>query len=125
MKKLIIAFIVALSLIMGCAARDFTPYATAPPTAPVVEQYADDQSYPQMFDADMLGRRAEIESEFDVTFLGAYTDNDDAWIMWARDGKDGKCYATVLIPNERPIGFSCGEAYEMYLTACQSVGNCT
>jgi hypothetical protein len=121
MRKLIIAFVVALIMVMGCAAtpRDIPgPVASEP-------SYADDSSYPQMYTDEMITRQADAESTFNVTFLGAYTDTHDGWIFWVRDNRNGLCETVIMIPGMAPGRFTCGEGYEMYLEACQFIGNCT
>jgi hypothetical protein len=124
MKKLIIAFIVALIMIIGCAAtpRDIPgPVDPGPPRT----VYSDDQSYPQMYTPEQLARMPGAEARFNVTFLGAYTDNLGAWIFWVRDNTTGKSGAIIMLPGRVPAKFSAGEGYEMYMEACKYVGNCT
>jgi hypothetical protein len=122
MRKLIIAFVVALIMVMGCAA---TPRDIPGPVASE-SAYADDQSYPQMQTNEMIARQADAEAMFNVTFLGAYTDTHDAWIFWVRDHNNNDvCETIVMLPGMAPASFTCGEGFEMYLEACASVGNCT
>jgi hypothetical protein len=116
MLKRLLILICAGLLTIGCAVGTVNQ---------PLQKRADDQSYPQMFTPDMESRKAQIERDEQVTFLGAYTPDGINWIMWLRDETTGKCQAMLLDVQMGVAELTCGQAYEIYRETCKKVGNCS
>ena len=82
--------------------------------------------YPQMYNAEMLKNKANVEKEFNVKFLGCYDDTFGSYLFWVDELATGSpvCVATIISPNIPAIKLSCGEGWEVYLKTCKDVGNC-
>ena len=82
--------------------------------------------YPQMYNAEMLKNKANVEKEFNVKFLGCYDDTRGSYLFWVDELATGSpvCVATIITFQGQAIKMSCGEGWEVYLKTRKDVGNC-
>jgi hypothetical protein len=114
----IVVGILAAWVISGCTS------VPAQVMSSVHQQYSDDQCYPQMFTEGVIDQIPMTEREFNLVVIGGYLDGFGGEIIWVRFNKTGKCEASLRIPGRQSALVTCGEAYKLYLIACESVGNC-
>jgi len=115
--------VLAAWIISGCGPVSATS-VKAPDNVHVI-QYNNPDTYPQMFNVDMIENKAAIEAKYNVKFIGAYTYGDQyEWIFWVINKTTGECEATFIYGDGDSGVDTCENAYLVYRMFCKQVGNC-